>query len=375
MIKVNEFEIDPMNVTFEPLAGATFTNILRLLSQNRFKVDLIGFPRILYSIILSLSMSPLRFYENIKFNKKIDETRIDKHPIFILGHWRTGTTYLHNLISQDKQFGFPSTYHTVTPALFLSFEKFIKPIIISSLPEKRPQDDVDLGADLPNEEEYALGALSPYSFYNGWCFPKNMEYYNNFVDLENISENIINDFKKIYVYYLKKLTYFYNGKQLVLKNPSNTSRIKFLLDIFPDAKFINIIRNPYHVFLSMKRNIEKEMVLYTIQKPPKWKIFEKSMVDIYIRMFEKYFNEKDLIKKGNLVELRYEDFILDPLNQMERTYSVLNLDGFNKNKELFIKYINSQSVIKTQKYEIDEVTKNKIYNYFKSTIDKWDYNI
>jgi hypothetical protein len=375
MIKVNEFEIDPMNVTFEPLAGSTFINLLRLLSQNKFNVDLIGLPRLLYSIILSLSMSPMRFYENIKFNKKIDETKIDKHPIFILGHWRTGTTYLHNVISQDKQFGYPSTYHTVTPTLFLSFEKFIKPIVISSLPEKRPQDDVDLGADLPNEEEYALGALSPYSFYNGWCFPKNMGYYNNFVDLENISKNRINDFKKIYFNYLKKLTYFYNGKQLILKNPSNTSRIKFLLELFPDAKFINIIRNPYHVFLSMKRNIEKEMVLYTIQKPPKWEIFEKSMVDMYIRMFEKYFKEKTLIKKGNLVEIRYEDFILNPLNEIERTYSELDLNGFDKNKEIFNKYINSQSRIKTQKYEIDENIKNKIYNYLKFTIDKWGYNI
>ena len=374
MRKINEFEIDPMNVTFEPLAGSTFINILRLLAQNRFKIDLIGFPRILYSIILSLSMSPMRFYENIKFDKIINETKIDKHPIFILGHWRTGTTYLHNLISQDKQFGFPSTYHTVTPTLFLSFEKFIKPIVINSLPEKRPQDDVDLGADLPNEEEYALGALSPYSFYNGWCFPKNMGYYNNFVDLKNLSKNTVDNFKKIYLYYLKKLTYFYDGKQLILKNPSNTSRIKFLLDIFPDAKFVNIIRNPYHVFLSMKRNIEKEMILYTLQKPPKWEFFEKSMVDMYKRMFTKYFNEKKLIKKGNLVEIKYEDFILNPLIDIERIYSELNLDGFNKNKEIFMEYIKSQSKIKTQKYRIDEITKNKIYNYFKFTIDKWQYN-
>jgi hypothetical protein len=375
MRKINEFEIDPMNVTFEPLAGSTFINILRLLAQNRFKIDLIGFPRILYSIFLSLSMSPLRFYENIKYNKKIDQTKIEKEPIFILGHWRTGTTYLQNLITQDKQFGFPSTYHTVTPALFLSFEKYIKPLVISSLPEKRPQDDVDLGADLPNEEEYALGALSPYSFYNGWCFPKNMRYYNNFVDLNNISKNTIDNFKKIYLYYLKKLTYFYNGRQLILKNPSNTSRIKFLLEIFPDAKFINIIRNPYHVFLSMKRNIEKEMVLYTIQKPPEWSLFEKTMVDMYIRMFNKYFSEKRLIKKGNLVELKYEDFILNPLIEIERVYSNLNLTDFNKNKEIFKKYIKSQKKIKTQKYEIDEITRNKIYNYFKFTIDKWKYSV
>lgn len=372
---INGFEIDPMNVTFEPLAGSTFTNILRLLAQNNFNINMIGIPRILYSIVLSLTMSPMRLYENYKFDKKINDIEIEKHPIFILGHWRTGTTYLHNLISQDKQFGFPSTYHTVTPTLFLTFENFIKPIVANSLPEKRPQDDVDLDADFPNEEEYALGALSPYSFYNGWIFPKNMDYYNNFVDLKNLSDMTINNFKKVYLNFIKKVTFFYNGKQLVIKNPSNTSRIKFLLDLFPDAKFINIIRNPYHVFLSMKRNIEKEMILYTLQNPPEWGVFEKSMVDMYNRMLKKYFEEINLIKKENIVEIRYENFIKNPLFEIDKIYSHLNLKDFDKNKEIFMKYIQSQSKIKTQKYTIDEKTKNKIYNYFRYTIDKWNYDI
>jgi hypothetical protein len=67
MKSINEFEVDPFNVTFEPLAGSSFINILRLLAQNNFRVDLIGFPRILYSMVLSLTMSPLRVYENVKF--------------------------------------------------------------------------------------------------------------------------------------------------------------------------------------------------------------------------------------------------------------------------------------------------------------------
>ena len=375
MKTINGFEIDPFNVTFEPLAGSSFINILKLLSQNRFRVDPVGVPRILYSMALSLGMSPLRLYEYLKFNKQINETVVDKHPIFILGHWRTGTTYLHNLISQDRQFGFASTYQTVTPTLFLSFEKIIKPIVSSSLPEKRPQDDVDLGADLPNEEEYALGSISPYSFYNGWIFPKNMDFYSRYVDFKNLSDKTIDDFKKVYLDYIKKLTFYYNGKQLILKNPSNTSRIKFLLDIFPDAKFINIIRNPYHVYLSMKRNIEKEMTLYTLQKPPNWEVFEKSMIDMYIRMFDKYFKEKNLIKKENLVEIRYEEFISNPLDEIEKIYSNLNIEGFKKNKDVFAKYIKSQSKIKTSKYYIDEGTKNRIYNYLKYTIDKWNYKI
>jgi len=48
-------------------------------------------------------------------------------------------------------------------------------------------DDGDLGADLPQEDIYALGALSPYSYYHGWCFPQNMERYNNYIDFTGAS--------------------------------------------------------------------------------------------------------------------------------------------------------------------------------------------
>jgi hypothetical protein len=193
--------------------------------------------------------------------------------------------------------------------------------------------------------------------------------------MEDITKKIIDDWKIIYLNFLKKLTLYLNGKQLILKNPPNTARIKQLLEMFPDAKFIHIYRNPYHVFLSMKRNIEKEMTLYTLQTPPKWETFERAMVYIYTNMFKKYFEERKLIQDGNLVEIKYEDFIKNPLREMEIIYKEIGLSGFGNSKIKFIKYIDSQSKIKTFKYSIDKQFKKKIYDYFKFTIDMWGYDI
>ena len=198
-------KINPLDVSFEPLAGSTLTNLLRLLAQNRFKIDPIGFPRLVYSFFLSTALSPLNLYEKIRFDKKIKKVKISKPPVFIIGHWRSGTTYLHNLMAQDKNFLYPTTFQTITPGLFLGSEKLIKPIVKSSLPPKRPQDDVDLDVNYPNEEEYALGNLSPYSFYNGWCFPKNMDYYNKCVLMDEVSKETTEKWKNIYLYFLKKI--------------------------------------------------------------------------------------------------------------------------------------------------------------------------
>ena len=72
---MTEFKINPLDISFEPLAGSTFTNLLRLLSQNKFKVGIIGIPRLLYSFILSLLFSPLSFYEKINRVYKIFSIR------------------------------------------------------------------------------------------------------------------------------------------------------------------------------------------------------------------------------------------------------------------------------------------------------------
>ncbi|HDN51078.1 MAG TPA: sulfotransferase, partial [Thermoplasmatales archaeon] len=162
-------KIDPLNITFTPLPGSTLSNIMRLLVQNRFRVSIIGIPRMLYSLFMSAALSPLALSERMKFDKHINATRLEPHPVFIIGHWRSGTTYLHNLMSQDPRYAYPTTFQTVVPAVFLRFEKWIKPIVEASLPPTRPEDNVPLGADLPQEEEYAMGNLCPYSFYNAWC--------------------------------------------------------------------------------------------------------------------------------------------------------------------------------------------------------------
>ena len=45
-------------------------------------------------------------------------------------------------------------------------------------------------------------------------------------------------------------------------------------------------------------------------------VFEDAIVDMYKKMFKKYFEERKLIPEENLVEVRYEEFIASPLHGM-----------------------------------------------------------
>ncbi|WP_427846519.1 sulfotransferase [Aromatoleum aromaticum] len=52
--------------------------------------------------------------ETREFQARIRDVRI-KPPIFVLGHWRSGTTHLHNLLSLDPQFAYPNFYQVTNP--------------------------------------------------------------------------------------------------------------------------------------------------------------------------------------------------------------------------------------------------------------------
>src|SRR5665648_1005332 len=102
------------------------------------------------------------------------------------------------------------------------------------------------------------------------------------------------------------------GKRLILKNPANTARIKLLLELYPEAQFIHIYRNPYVVYMSTKHFYNKMVQAFTFQKISDADL-EDHILWIYKRMMESYFEEKKLIPKGNLVEIKFENLESEPL--------------------------------------------------------------
>ena len=191
--------------------------------------------------------------------------------------------------------------------------------------------------------------------------------------MDEVPDFMVDEFKKVYMHLIKKLTLYYNGRQLLLKNPPNTGRIKLLLEMFPNAKFIHIYRNPYDVYMSMSRNIEKEMTLYTLQKPGEKEDIIRRMIETYQKMFKKYFKERTLIPDGNLVEVQYEDFVKNPLKTAKYIYEKLNIAGFEKAKPFIKDYTDSQKKVKARNYDIDNELKKHIYRHLNFTIDFWGY--
>ena len=101
-----------------PLFGISTKKWIQLLEKNR-GVDKRYIARGCFITLASILTAPARALFKIKYDPKINNMKIKHPPVIIVGHWRTGTTYLHELLSQDPQFCYVSLWNTLLPDSFL----------------------------------------------------------------------------------------------------------------------------------------------------------------------------------------------------------------------------------------------------------------
>jgi hypothetical protein len=354
-----------------PLFGISTRRWIQLVKTNG-SIDRPYLDRALFITITSLCNAPVRFLFKIKYNRKINETKLQHQPIFIIGHWRSGTTYLHELLSKDPQFCYTSLWNTLLPDSGLILEP-IKRFLARFLPAERPMDAIKVDMDGPYEDEAALAVLQSWSFFHCLHFPKNAEeQYLKSIHFQGLSSEEKDQWKAVYLHFIKMVMFINDGKQLLSKNPPNTARIATLLELFPEAKFIHIYRSPYLVYLStkkMRRNVLDKLALQNASQ----EAIEDQVIQNYIRLMNSYFDQKDHIKKGNLVEIKYEDLITDPLGQVNYIYTTLKLPGFTAAQPHMRAYLDKQSEYKTNVYAIDKDIIRHVDKHWKFTVDRWEY--
>jgi hypothetical protein len=331
---------------------------LKILGRNKFAVHPFFIPKVIFITSAIFLGIPFRWYERLKFKTKIQKQKIND-PVFILGHLRSGTTYIHYLLSKDPQFSYCTTNQAILPHLFLTGSGIISPMIAKALPKYRPMDNLKMGSEKPKEEDFALASFGPESLIPGFYFPKN--YYRNFLKDVVFENNPLGEikWKNNFDFFLKKLSFAGKGKTLLLKSPSNTARVKQILELYPNAKFIHIHRNPYEVYASTCHLFEKMLPILSFQKPIKEEL-EKDILAVYSDLYKKYFLEKKRIPPGNLVEIDYKVFTEKPLESLQNIYKKLNIEGFEKATPFIEAEIKSYKDYQTNKLLLSEETKKNI---------------
>ena len=207
----------------------------------------------------------------------------------------------------------------------------------------------------------------------GYFFPAKMkEYFQKYVLFENISQRIFNEWKRDYLFLLKKISFANKGKPLVLKSPPNTARIKFILSIFPNAKFVLIHRDPFEVFASNKRFLKITNWLYAIGTTKSMNV-NTTITYTYAKTMQRYILEKHLIPNGQLIEIAYTDFIENPTQCIKKLYETLDLHEFSYCEKEMIEFEKGQESFKRLKHELSTEEKHLVSKELELIIQHWDY--
>jgi len=363
-----KFKLPPIS----PLLGSTFATFFKTLSYGRITPPY--YLKMVFTFLIMLVATPLRWYEELYYYFFVRQWKKTKDPVFIIGHWRSGTTFLHQALAEDHQMGYVTTYQTVFPHYLYSKFLFL-PFMISQMPEKRPGDNVRLVAKNPQEDEFALSNINPYTYYQFMYFPEEYQsFYRRFIRFEDKS-HIAESWKRDYRKMVRKACYNTRGKIPVLKNPCNTGRIDTLLEMYPHAKFIHIIRNPIIVFLSSRKFfVELLPTLWFHQVDEKF--IENMILDVYEWLVKDLLELKKLIPSGNYIEVRFEEFEENPIHHLERLYEQLGIPDFQEAKPKFEAYVNKMSDYRKNKYlQIEERILNKIMDRWGFAMDLWNYEL
>lgn len=306
--------------------------LVRIIFINK-GVSLRGMLHMVPWLVKTILLEPLRWIELIVFERKIARHSMHPSPVFILGHYRSGTTYLQQLMMQDKRLGHMSIFQSALPELMLAFEKILTPAaehIVRFFKMKNPFHRLPFTWNFPGEDDVGMTALlSEHGAQWGMLFPRRMQVLaGKFITFRLAAKKEKTAWQQDYLYLLKKISLHNNGRQLVLKSPPNTARISELLELFPDARFIFIHRNPVEVYASTKRLWKVILENYALGAYEESCVRE-NILHVYDEVMQCYLDQRSMIPANRLVEVPYDKLLSNPVATIRQIYQQLDLEDFS----------------------------------------------
>jgi hypothetical protein len=233
-------------------------------------------------------------------------------------------------------------------------------------------DNVKVGLNGPWEDEFIMASLTGISPYKRAMFPRThgRETGYKYPDFE--SEKEIEQWTAAFIRLLKRLTLVEN-KRIVLKSPPHTARVRLLVELFPEAKFVHIIRHPYDVFPSNLKLWRDAFSRSFLQAASANEIVE-IVLSSYDYMYQCYHKEKNCIPESNLIEIKFEELEKNPLSELKRIYEHLNLPGFSEFFSSVSQYLKELGNYKKNVFSMTPRIRNKVRERWAQTFEIYNYN-
>ena len=353
-----------------PLYGCDLPTLVSVLARNG-GVDARHAPTLSVALASALLRAPFSLAERAWVAWRLRRREPLPAPVFILGHWRSGTTHLYNLLSRDPQFGFIAPIAVGLPWNFLGLGALLRPVLERALPERRYIDNVTVRPDSPQEDEIALANMSDLSFYHGLYFPRHFD--------DNLRRGLYHEgctaeeaarWRRRFLHFLEKVALSQGGRRLLIKNPVYSARAAMIREIWPDARFIHIHRDPRAVFASTVHFYRTLLGKLALQ-PYGHVDIERAVLDHYPRIMQALLDDTADLPPSRFVEVAFENFESAPLAEAERIYRTLELPGYAAAEPRFRGYLDEVSGYTKNRLRLSHERREEVERRWGPFIARW----
>lgn len=361
--------------TEQLITGIRLSDWWRVLAGAGFGVSPAYLHRAIWVMAWAVPSSAIGAVEDARYGRRIARQPVEPEPIFILGHWRSGTTHLHNLLGRDPNHTVPTIYQVVFPGTFLLTGRVVPRLARGLLADTRGYDNVFQGWDEAAEDEIALAKLTGLSPYLAFMFPGRAARYERYLDFLEATEAERETWKRALRGFLAKVQLQSGGRRVVVKSCTHTARIRLLLDLFPGARFLFIHRNPFEVAAStihMRSHTDWENVF---QVPDASFVAGRAEQVALVgrRVFERYLEDRALIPAGNLIEVAYDELVADPLAVLRRVYRGFGLPDAERYEAGIRPYLDGLRDYRRNVLDIDDALVSLVLDHWGAVFDAFGY--
>lgn len=354
-----------------PLCGADLDTLWRAFRQG-------GLPNRWGSAAgvwgAALARAPVSAAERLALRFRLPKSDEQAPPIFILGHWRSGTTHLYNTMSLGE-FGYVPPVAVGLPWDMFGIASAFRPLLERALPEHRWIDRIPVTPTSPQEDEVGLASMTDLSFYHGIYFPRA---FDRLIDrglfFDGCTQADVRRWEERFLYFMRKLAYA-QGKQMLIKNPVYTGRLGHLRRLFPDAKFIFLHRDPFDVFLSMRNFYGRLLEVMALQDVPSDLDIDETILRVYHRMVTAYAHDSQGLDAPVLTEISYAELDTAPMATLEKIYAELELSGSEDARPAFETYLESVQSFQKNAFRGTADDIDKVAHRLGPWIERWGYKV
>jgi omega-hydroxy-beta-dihydromenaquinone-9 sulfotransferase len=344
----------------------------RLMFRNRCRVSWSRLHRAIALAFFTPINDVLGFCQHLIHGRAIRRTELAGPPIFVLGHWRSGTTLMHEILHLDDRFTSPSTFQCFAPWHFLLTEPWMLRFGNFLVPEKRPMDNMEAGWTYPQEDEFALMVLGAPTPYYWIAFPHHPVPHLDSLSTGSFHDQDLKVWKSCMDWFFRALTY-HTGKPLIIKSPPHTGRLGILVEMFPDAKFIHMVRDPRKLYPSTLKLWTALCETQGMQAGMDQERLRRYVNDAQHRMYDAFEVDRQGLGPDRIIDVRYEDLTSNFDETIAKIYRQLELGDCQPVVEKFHQKQDSKAEYQPNRHAIDDEVEKIVQREWSNYARRYGY--